>query len=181
MWSERKPRFHRDTCANTCSLRNAYAPTLTLLSFSVTYNLGSLLFLRHYFGNNHWFWGEKKKEKTPKHFIIIRETRAAQSLILQSTLKIPTRNHHVRKPEGARAGSAVISGDMRLQRKETAITCMKEKGFSVLMLPFFLFFWLHQLSAGYCPEELPHSFPVMFESTSLRSQKREREADGSMK
>lgn len=47
--------------ASTCSLCNAYAPTLTLSSVSVTYNSGSLLFLPHYFGKKITAL-EKKKE-----------------------------------------------------------------------------------------------------------------------
>lgn len=112
----RKLLFHRETRANTWSLCNAYTPTLALSSFSVTYNSGSLLFLPHYFWKKSLF----KKKKRKSHFIIIREARTFQSLILQSTLKIPTRKRRMRKLEGAKAGSGVISGDMRLGGRQNS-------------------------------------------------------------
>lgn len=54
---------------------------------------------------------------------------------------------------------------------------MNEKGLLVLILLFFLFFWLHQLCASPCLQELPHSFPVIFESTSFNFPKTERKTD----
>lgn len=67
VWSEALQELHvfqEETCANRCSLCNAYAPTLTLSSFSVTHNSGSLLFLPHYFGKQITALG-KRREKKP--------------------------------------------------------------------------------------------------------------------
>lgn len=123
--------------ASTCSLCNAYAPTLALSSVSVTYNSGSLLFLPCYFGKK--ITALEKKKPFYNH-------QGGQTFSkLQSILKILTRKHLVRKLEGAKAGSGVISGNMRLQGRQNS---MKEKGLLVLMLLFFLFFWLHQFSAS---------------------------------
>lgn len=86
-------------------------------------------------------WGGKKKKKKPFY-----NHQGGQTFSkLQSILKILTRKHLVRKLEGAKAGSGVISGNMRLEGRQNSV---KEKGLLVLMLLFFLFFWLHQLSAG---------------------------------
>lgn len=64
IWSTaRKVLFHRETCANTCSLCNAYATTLTLSCFAVMYNSASLLFLPRYFGKKSLFWGKKERDK----------------------------------------------------------------------------------------------------------------------
>lgn len=85
-------------------------------------------------------WGEKKKKKP------FYNHQGGQTFSkLQSILKILTRKHLVRKLEGAKAGSGVISGNTRLEGRQNSV---KEKGLLVLMLLFFLFFWLHQLSAG---------------------------------
>lgn len=125
--------------ASTCSLCNAYAPMLTLSSVSVTYNSGSLLFLPHYFGKKITALEKKKKKPFYNH-------QGGQTFSkLQSILKILTRKHLVKKLKGAKAGSGVISGNMRLEGRQNSV---KEKGLLVLMLLFFLFFWLHQLSAS---------------------------------